>query len=125
MHYNVQLGFLAADAIREFSRAANNGETDRYTVFLQRSQEYCHAVRHKYVHLTEEQVLDNFPANLAAFMRAMIKNHQPSAEATAKLAIIKSLEETIEAVKREPRPSPQTYLDIAQTIYSTSAADPR
>ena len=126
MNYNIQLGFLATDAIQEFSRAANNGETERYPVFLKRSAEYCQAVRQTYSQITEANLVDTMPESVAAFMRALVKDQRLSPAATAKLAAVQSVEQILTRIQQEQRqPSSEECLAIARNIYSASAADPR
>jgi hypothetical protein len=128
MRYDLQLGFLAADAIREFSRANQTKEIQQYTDFLQRSDEYCKAVRRIYGHPIEADIpaVDAMEGALTGFMRTLIKTQQPSPAATAKLEAVGTLEELISTIRRERRqPSDEECLKIAKTIYATSAADPR
>ena len=66
MRYDIQLGFLAADAITEFSRAAATKDAVRYSTFLDRTAEYCKAVRRTYGQLAEADILDTMPATVAS-----------------------------------------------------------
>jgi len=126
MHYDIRLGFLAADAISEFSKAANTKEDARYRAFLERSTEYCKAVRQVYGHPVETDITAAMSPAFAGFMRTVIKSHPPSPTITAKLQAVGSLEALLQAIRDEQRnPSDDECLDIAKTIYATSAAEPR
>src|SRR5205823_3836491 len=125
MKYNIHLGSLADDAISEFSKANATKEVAHYEAFLQRSTEFCQAVRKIYGRAVETDVLNTMPNAVAEFMRAVIKTQPPSPTASAKLAAINSLEELLQTIRSEGRPpSDGECLRIAKTIHVTSAADP-
>jgi flavin-dependent dehydrogenase len=126
MHYNIELGSLADDAISEFSKAHATNDTAHYEAFLDRSAEYCKAVRTAYMPPVETDILDSMPDTIADFMRAVIRNEQPLPSATAKLEAIQSLEELLQRIRDQRRqPSQEECLKIAKTIYITSGAEPR
>jgi hypothetical protein len=126
MHYDIRLGFLAAEAIGEFSKANATKDAGHYNAFLQRSAEYCKEVRNTYGHPVETDIIATMPPAVAEFMRAVIKTQQPSPTITAKLQAVGSLEALLRAIRNEQRqPSDDECLRIARTIYATSAADPR
>ena len=125
MHYHIRLGFLAADAISEFSKATATKDAGHYNAFLELSSEYCRELRTTYGHPVEGDIA-TMPAALADFMRAVIKTHQPSPTTAAKLQAAGSLEDLLHSIRNEQRhPSDDECLRIAKTIYTTSAADPR
>lgn len=126
MHYDIRLGFLAADAISEFSKATSTKEETRYRTFLERTAEYCKALRQTYGHPVEADITATMPDAVANFMRTVIRSHHPSPAITAKLQAVGSLETMLRAIHDEQRiPSDEECLNIARTIYTTSAADPR
>jgi hypothetical protein len=126
MHYDIQLGFLAVDAIREFSKASNADGAQRYDTFLERTAQYCRALRNAYGHPAEADIPAAVQGPLAEFMRTVVRAHQPPPAVTAKLKAVGSLEGFLDAIRNEQRiPSDEECLGIAQTIYATSAADPR
>lgn len=126
MHYDIGLGFLAADAISEFSKATSRRHEERYNAFLQRTADYCKALRQTYGHPMETDIPSAMPGALADFMRTVIRTQQPSPAVAAKLKAVESLEELIRTIRDERRPpSDEECLAIAKTIYATSAADPR
>lgn len=126
MHYDIKLGFLAAEAISAFSRGASATENTRYDSFLARCAEYCKEVKKTYGHPVEADILATMPDTVADFMRAVIKTQQPSPTITAKLEAVGSLEALLIKIRDEQRhPSDDECLRIAKTVYATSAADPR
>jgi hypothetical protein len=126
MHYDIRLGFLAAEAIGEFSKAAATRDAGHYNAFLQRSAEYCKEVRNTYGHPVETDIVATMPPAVADFMRAVIKTQQPSPTIRAKLEAVGSVEALLVEITSEQRqPSDDECLKIAKTIYATSAADPR
>jgi hypothetical protein len=123
MHYDIRLGFLAADAISEFSRAAATKEKEGYTIFLERSVEYCKAVRGIYGRPVEADITA-MTGQVAEFMRAVVNTQPVSAGLTAKLKAVTSLEELVQAIRNDQRePSDDECLKIAKEIYASSAAD--
>jgi hypothetical protein len=126
MHYDIQIGFLAADAISEFSKAAVTKDVTRYAAFLARTAEYCRAVRQTYGHPVETDIPTAIQGTLADFMRTVVRTHRPSPAVAAKLQAVATVEGLLESIREEHRtPSDEECLGIAKTIYVTSAADPR
>ncbi len=126
MHYDIQLGFLAADAISEFSRAAATKEAAHYEAFLEQSTAYCRELRSTYGRPVETDISAAMPTLVADFMRAVIKTQQPSPTIAAKLEAVAAVERILQGIREQQRqPSDDECLRIAKAIYSTSAAEPR
>lgn len=125
MNYDIKLGFLAADAISEFSKAASLQDAERYGTFLERCAEYCKEVKKTYGRPAESDILATVPNAIADFMRAVIKTQQPRPAIAAKLEAIGSLEALLTKIHEEQRtPSDDECLVIAKKVFETSAADP-
>ena len=100
MHYDIRLGFLAADAISEFSRATVTKEKESYTIFLERSVEYCKAVRGVYGRPVEADITA-MTGQIADFMRAVVNTQRVPDGLTAKLEAVTSLEELVQTIRNE------------------------
>jgi len=125
MNFDIKLGFLAADAISEYSKATSRHRSDRYSTFLERCDEYCREVKRTYGRAVDTDILATMPNTIAEFMRAVIKSQQPSPAIAAKLQAVSSLEALLSKIREEQRdPSEEECLSIAKTVYTTSAADP-
>src|SRR6266542_4306620 len=125
MHYDIKLGFLAADAISEFSKATTTKEKARYRAFLERSAEYCKAVRKAYGRPLETEIPTTMPNSVADFMRAIANTQRLPPAVTQRIAAITFIEKSLRTIRKEKRlPSDDECLRIAKTIYATSVADP-
>jgi hypothetical protein len=124
MHYDIRLGFLAADAMSEFSKATATKKKERYANFLERSAEYFKAVRTTYGRPAEADIKTNVPSHVAEFMRAIVSTQRVPPGLNAKLEAVTSHERLVQAIRDERRqPSDDECLKIAKAIYKTSAAD--
>jgi hypothetical protein len=125
MRYDIQLGFLATDAITEFSKASSTQNAGRYKAFLDKTGEYCQAFRKTYGHPVETDIPAAMQRDLADFMRTVVKTQQPSPAIAAKLEAVGDDEGLLRAIAHDQRPpSDEECLRIAKTIYATSGADP-
>ena len=126
MHYDIQLGFLAADAISEFSRAARTKEPADYEAFLEQTTSYCREFRSLHSRPVETDISAAMPQPVADFMRAVVKTRPPTPAVAVKLEAVGAVEKLLQSIREEQRqPSDNECLRIARTIYSTSAAEPR
>jgi hypothetical protein len=125
MNYNVGLGFLATDAMRQLTRAEARDDDDLYRAFLQKSIEFCHSIRNSYDRLQIDP--QGLPGTAGSFLSAVMKREQeryPSAN--PKIDAINVLEPLLtDILGQQRRPTQEERLAIVKTLFETSAADPR
>jgi hypothetical protein len=125
MHYNVNLGLLATDAVRQLTQAEAGDDDQLYTVFLQKSVEFCHLIRDSYDRLQFDPV--GLPAPAGTFLSAVMKREQErNPQASPKLKAVYALEPLLaDILNQGRRPTDDERFAILKALYEASSADPR
>ena len=123
MIYDMELGLLATQAITDLVDAEARQDESRYRTFLEKSAEFCRAIREASaaVHLPETT-----PSEIAALVSAVLKMSQERSSAfeQGRLRQVDQVEPVIRRVLDENRkPTPDEQLQIAELLYSATAAD--
>jgi len=125
MHYNVNLGLLATDAVTQLTKAEARNDDGLYQAFLQKSLQVCRSIRDSYDRLQIDP--GNLPAPAGSFLSAVMKREQERyPKVNPKLKAVTELEPLLDAIlKAERRPTDEERLEIVKVLYEASAADPR
>ena len=123
MTYDMELGLLATQALTELIDAEAHQDDNLYRTFLQKSAEFCKSIREASasVNLSETAT-----GEIAALVSAILKVSQErsSSYEQDRLKQVEKIEPVILRVLDENRkPTTEEQLQIADLLYSASAAD--
>lgn len=123
MTYDMQLGLLATQAVTDLLRAEAQQDDAQYRTFLLKSDEFCRSVRES---LSSISLPSSTSAEVAAFISAVmsLSEGRSSEHERARLSQISQIEPVIARVLSENRrPNADEQIQIAEVLYSASAAD--
>ena len=122
MTYDMELGLLATQALTDLVHAEAQLDDNSYRAFVEKSAEFCKSIR-------EASASVDLPAstasNIAAFVAAVVKVSQERSSdfERERLGHVEQIEPVIRRVLDENRkPTPEEQLQIADLLYSASAA---
>ena len=123
MTYDMELGLLATQAMTELVHAEAQQDDTRYRAFLERSAEFCRSIRETSASIS---ISENTPGEIAALVSAVVKVSQErsSVYERERLKQVEQIEPVIRRVLVEERkPTVKEQLQIADVLFSASAAD--
>ena len=123
MTYDMELGLLATQAMTELVHAEAHQDDNRYRAFLEKSAEFCKSIQEASASV---DLSETTPTEIAALVSAVLKVSQErsSAYERDRLKQVEQIEPVIRRVLDEKRkPTPAEQLQIADVLYTASAAD--
>ena len=123
MTYDMELGLLATQAMTDLVHAEANQDDSSYRTFLVKSAEFCKSIREASVSV---ELSATTPTAIADLVSAVLKVSQErsSAYERDRLKQVEQIEPVIRRVLDENRkPTTAEQLQIAEALYSASAAD--
>ena len=123
MIYDMELGLLATQALTDLVDAEARQDDSSYRTFLEKSAEFCRSIRDASASVDLSATTNT---EIAALVSAVLKVSQErsSAYERNRLKQVDQIEPVIRRVLEENRkPTVEEQLQIAELLYSASAAD--
>jgi hypothetical protein len=123
MTYDMQLGLLATQAVTDLLRGEAQQDDAHYRTFLLKSADFCRSVRES---LSSISLPSSTSKEVAAFISAVmsLSEARSSERERERLSQISQIEPLIVRVLNENRrPNADEQVQIAEVLYSASAAD--